>query len=165
MFNRYYRWPRKLPRTLSGFSVLALAEFLASLLLPAKRKFPAGYTPHGGWAYWCLSREHAEYVHRFAQTHPAFVKFFRFTKSADEIFLPTVLLNSPFKGQIVNDDLRYVDWSSNDCTPRILRCADVPKLAASPKLFARKFDTTVDAAVLDLIDEQLLSSKPVAVRV
>jgi hypothetical protein len=135
---------------------------VASLLLPAKRKFPAGYTPHGGWAYWCLSREHVEYVHRFAQAHPSFVKFFRFAKSADEIFFQTVLLNSPFKDRIVNDDLRYVDWSSNDCSPQILRGADLPKLAASPKLFARKFDAAVDAAVLDLIDKQLLSPKPVA---
>ena len=38
----------------------------------------------------------------------------------------------------------------------MLRSEDFPKLAASPKLFARKFDATVDAGVLDLIDRQLL---------
>ena len=31
-----------------------------------------------------------------------------------------------------------------------------PRLAASGKSFARKFDTEVDAEILDLIDEELL---------
>ena len=158
--RHYIRLPRNFRQCTQLFSVeRSPVWWLASLVLPAKRKFPAGFAPHGGWAYWCLSREHAEYVNQFAQTHPAFVRFFRFVKSADEILVQTVLLNSPFKDQIINDDLRYVDWSNNDCSPRLLRTADVAKLASSPKLFARKFDATVDAAVLDLIDDQLLSPR------
>jgi hypothetical protein len=151
--NHYVRFP------LRGGALWARA---LNRVLPKKRQFPKGFQPHGGWAYWCLTREHAEYVHRFAETHPAFVNYFRFVKSADEIFMQTVLLNSEFKDQIINDDLRYVDWSSRDCSPRILRATDLPKLAAVTKLFARKFDSMVDVAVLNLIDEQLLSAKPAA---
>jgi hypothetical protein len=160
VLNQYIRLPRKLRQCTRPFSVeQSPLWFVASLLLPKKRKFPVGFTPHGGWAYWCLSREQAAYVDQFAQTHPDFVKYFRFAKSADETFFQTVLLNSPFKDQIINDDLRFVDWSNNDCTPRILRAADLPKLAASPKLFARKFDVLVDTEVLNLIDEKLLNKK------
>jgi hypothetical protein len=159
--NQYIRLPRKLRQSTGLFSVTrSPLWFLISLFLPAKRKFPRGFKPYGGWAYWCLTREHAEHVYRFAEAHRAFVRFFRFVKSADESFVQTILLNSPFKDQIVDDDLRYVDWSGGNCTPRILGRDDLAKLRESPKLFARKFDTTVDATVLDLIDRELLQTKP-----
>jgi hypothetical protein len=37
-----------------------------------------------------------------------------------------------------------------------LTLADLPSLLASEKLFARKFDETVDADVLDALDAQAL---------
>jgi hypothetical protein len=129
-------------------------------VLPKKRQFPKGFQPFGGWAYWCLARQHVEYLHKFVESNLSFVNFFRYVKSADEIFVQTILLNSPFKDQIVNDDLRYVDWSSDDCHPKLLGAEDIDHLAASPKLFARKFDLVADARILDLIDKKILSARP-----
>ena len=40
----------------------------------------------------------------------------------------------------------------------MLLAGDFGNLAATYHLFARKFDTRVDATVLDLIDEQLLDA-------
>jgi hypothetical protein len=57
----------------------------------------------------------------------------------------------------VNDNLRYIAWQDLDAgSPAILRKADFARLVSSPKLFARKFDATVDAEVLDLIDSEIL---------
>ncbi len=150
LFNRYVQFPLKRGRLRRA----------VNLFLPRKRKFLRGFTPYGGWAYWCLARRHVEYAHDFVKANPSFMKFFRFAKSADEMFFQTMLLNSPFKDQLINDDLRYVDWSSQDCHPKLLGRDDIDRLAESPRLFARKFDATVDAAVLDLIDERLLKIKP-----
>lgn len=149
LFNRYVQFPLK----------RGPLRRVVNLFVPRKRIFPRGFKPYGGWAYWCLARRHVEYAHEFVQANPGFMRFFRFAKSADEIFFQTMLLNSPFKDQLINDDLRYVDWSTQDCHPKLLGKDDIGKLLESSRLFARKFDATVDAAVLDLIDEKLLKIK------
>jgi len=62
-------------------------------------------------------------------------------------------LNSPYGDAIVNDDLRYVRWGDPDAgSPSVLTAMEFTDLARSPKLFARKFDTSVDSTVLDMID-------------
>jgi Core-2/I-Branching enzyme len=147
LFGRYVRLP------LRGSSRLSRA---INLFIPKKRQLPNDFQPYGGWAYWCLARQHVLYIHHFIKAHPSFVRFFRFVKSADEICFQSIILNSTFKDQIINDDLRYVDWSTEDCHPRLLRRDDLGKLIDSPKLFARKFDSQLDAEVLDLIDEEIL---------
>jgi hypothetical protein len=77
---------------------------------------------------------------------------------SDEHFFHTILLNSPLRDRIVNDDLRYVDWSGHGGErPAILRSSDVGAIRASGQLFARKFDVTVDARVLGLLDEGIES--------
>lgn len=67
-----------------------------------------------------------------------------------------MLCNSPFRDALVDQTLTFTDWSLGSPHPTILRKAHVGALAASPALFARKFDATVDGEVLDLIDERLL---------
>ena len=42
-------------------------------------------------------------------------------------------------------------------SPEVLTMDDLPALERTPALFARKFDTTTDAAVLDEIDDRLLA--------
>jgi hypothetical protein len=125
--------------------------------LPLKRSFPRGYKPFGGSSYWCLPRECIEYVYAVACRDRSFVRFFHFVDVPDELFFQTILLNSPFGLSIVNDNLRYIDWKDpNAGSPGILGSGDFEKLALSSKLFARKFDETVDRHVLDLIDRELL---------
>ena len=76
----------------------------------------------------------------------------------DEIFFQTILLNSPFQRMAVNDNLRYIEWPNPDSGSPVILCkGDFGKLISSPKLFARKFDVTVDADVLDLIDQEILA--------
>jgi hypothetical protein len=79
----------------------------------------------------------------------------------DEIFFHTIILNSPFATNVVNDDLRCIDISERR-GPRIWRKSDLEILAQSRGLIARKFDTVVDSEILDLIDLKLLSSAQIA---
>jgi hypothetical protein len=123
--------------------------------LPFKRAFPHGLRPYGGGAYWCLSRECIEYVSRFVAERPDVVSFFRHVDIPDEIFFHTILMSSDLRGSIVDDNLRYIDWTRGR-RPAILETGDLGALRASPKLFARKFDVMQDEDVLDLIDHELL---------
>jgi hypothetical protein len=128
---------------------------------PFKRKIPHGLRPFGGSSYWCLTRDSLEFVDRWTADHPRYVEFFKRVEVPDELFFQTIILNSPFRERVQNDNLRHVEWRDPEsASPAILGAADFPTLAQSPKLFARKFDMTVDAGVLDLIDRHLLARSP-----
>ena len=106
---------------------------------------------HGGANWFNLTREAAEFVVASFSGDPLFRRRFRFTQNGDEIWLQTILLNSPFRDRIMNDCLRYVDWDTGPEYPRILRGPDVQPALASGKLFARKFDETVDRGAIEAV--------------
>jgi hypothetical protein len=124
------------------------------LALPLRRRLPNGLVPWGGGAYWCLSRAVAEYIYGFVLQNPKYVHFFEHVLIPDELFFQTIIVNSPLHESIVNDNLRFIDWS-REPAPAILRVTDFPRLVASGKLFARKFDETVDATILDMLDNHI----------
>lgn len=153
-FGRHLAFP-----TRRGFRSrpIALLWRVLVALFPWKRRFPAGFRPYVGSSYWCLSRECVEYVNDFIARNPAFVRFFRYVDIPDELFFHTLLVNSPWREKIINASLTYSDWTNPAAgLPAVLGREDFEKLCHSPKLFARKFDTTKDAAVLDLIDREIL---------
>jgi hypothetical protein len=124
------------------------------LALPRRRSLPLELQPWGGAAYWCLEREIVEYVHDFVHAHPEYVSFFEHVFVPDEIFFQTIVMNSPLRGTIENENLRYLDWS-REPAPAVLGADDFTALAASNKLFARKFDERIDSAILDLLDASI----------
>src|SRR5215210_219412 len=123
--------------------------------LTRRRKLPAGLVPYTGSAHWCLSRDCLEYV---AGSDPDLVRFFRWSAVPDESFFQTILMNSPLADTLVNDDLRYVDWSEGEASPRVLTSFDLERMVRSSALFARKFDPRVDGGVIDALDAHIDAS-------
>lgn len=66
---------------------------------------------------------------------------------ADEIFIQTIAMNSRIINTVVDDDLRFIDWNRED--PYTYRMCDLDLLVRSHKLYARKFNSTVDRRVID----------------
>jgi hypothetical protein len=127
-------------------------------VIPLRRKVPGGLRPFGGSSYWCLTREAVEHVHGFVLANRRFVRFFEHVDVPDELFFQTILMNSPLASTIVNDDLRFIEWKDPDAgSPSVLRTDDLPALARSDRLYARKFDEDVDVEILDRIDAELLA--------
>jgi hypothetical protein len=124
------------------------------LRIPLRRRIPAGLTPYGGSPYWCLPREVIEWMHRYVETHPDYVRFFEHVFVPDELFFQTLVLNSPHRDSVVDANLRYIDWSTTP-GPKVLRADDLDALLGSGMLFARKFDETVDPEILDLLDRHI----------
>ena len=90
--------------------------------------------------------------------NPRYVRFFKHTLFADENFWHTILLNSPLQNRVSNTRLQYARY-----IPPTGRGAtfekenlDELKAAATDPFFAKKFDTTVDTEILDLVDRELL---------
>lgn len=154
-FGKFYRIPefRQYDSKIKSF----IWQFL--MLLVPKRKFSKNIKPFGGSSYWCITKECAEYVSDFMRKNRRFVNFFKYVYIPDEMFFQTIILNSPFKDSVINDDLRCIDWSSSGrggSLPRIWCGEDMSILVESNALIARKFDTTIDAEVLNMIDSKLL---------
>ncbi|UPT69212.1 MAG: beta-1,6-N-acetylglucosaminyltransferase [Sphingobacteriales bacterium JAD_PAG50586_3] len=105
-----------------------------------------------------MSRQVAEYCVNQHFNNKRYRKFFRYTLIPDEMYIHTILLNSQFANSCINNDLRDIEWDGGDGThPIIFKAEDIDRFKASPDLFARKFDTTVDSKILDLIDKEILN--------
>jgi hypothetical protein len=132
-----------------------------NLLVPKRGPFPLNLHPFGGSLHWTLSREAAEYVEQFVRANPAYDRRFRFTFASDEVYVQTILANSPLRDRLIDNDLRFLKWPAEGAaSPAVLTQADLPQILACDAVFARKFDVTVDARVLDLIDEAVDSRQP-----
>lgn len=119
------------------------------------KRLPYNMHPYGGSPLFCLPRRHIDYVLDFVSRNPKILGFFKRAFAPEEMFFQTIIMNSPLKNEVVNKDEWYIDWSrAREGHPPILTKADLPLLLASEKLFARKFDVTVDSEVLDLIDKE-----------
>ena len=63
-----------------------------------------------------------------------------------------------FQEKIINTYLTYLEWPIDySGHPKILAKNDFEKIRESEKLFARKFDMTIDSDILDMIDQMILS--------
>ena len=97
----------------------------------------------------------AEYILR----NKKFIKkFTRFTCCADEMFLGTVIWNSPFLSQVYDTEpswdghMRYIDRIRNvGSSPHTFTLRDKQSIDESEMLFARKFDEKVDRNIIDYV--------------
>lgn len=123
------------------------------------RKFPANLHLHGGnkSAWWTISGECANYMVREILENRRLLKFIKYCWGTDEFAIATLIMNSEFRKRTINNNYRYIDWSEGNSHPKSLTRADVPELAKSDMLFARKFDSEIDSEVLDWIDFNLLA--------
>lgn len=83
------------------------------------------------------------------QNQKAIKHLCRFSLCADELFLQTFSMISPFRNNIVDDSLRYIDWERGK--PYTFTEADYNELVNANKLFARKFDENISKKVVDRI--------------
>lgn len=151
-YNRYCRANQ------TWFRILSLLWSGLISWIPIKRKLPKGFKPFWGSPYWLLPKECVQYVYDFVQQEPGVVNYFKYVDLPEEIFFQTLFLNSKFKESVVNDNFFYIDWENpNPTRPRVFVKSDFERLVGSSKLFARKFDSTRDADILDLLDGQTLN--------
>lgn len=167
-FMEYYPiyevWKEAIPRLekyhLTNFSFPGKyrIESILNKLLP-KRTPPKRLNYIGRSQWFTITIEHLKYIVDFMDTNPSIKRFFTFTWGSDEVVFQTILYSSHYKDQMVNNNLRYIDWSQGGASPKILTLSDAEQLKKSGKFFARKFDMTVDSQILDWIDENLLTEK------
>jgi hypothetical protein len=162
-FMEFFEMPAKvwgnggMERLHKNFFFLSMGKNYRTFRLPRFRKtMPCNLKPFGGSAAFCLHKEQVSYILDFLDRSPQVLKFFRHVGFSDEIFFQTILLNSQFRSDIINDDKRFIVWSGlAGGHPNFLVETDLKKIMSSGKLFARKFSTTLSGNLLNLVDQEL----------
>jgi len=130
-----------------------LVQNVVNILAP-KRNFPADMKLYGSEksTWWSISGDCARHVIKEASGNKKLNSFLKYCWGTDEFVIATLIMNSTFKAQVVNNNLRYIDWSEGNANPKILTDKDSSALKKSEMLFARKFDINIDSKILDEID-------------
>lgn len=116
------------------------------------RKFPDLYVPYCGSQWWSLTGDCVQYLCNHYIENDDFTNYFKYVHCPDEIYFQTILLNSEFKDRIVNNNMRYIDWSEKMANPKKLIISDYEAIVNSGSLFARKFNLEEDKEILDRLD-------------
>lgn len=104
---------------------------------------------------------------RYVVEHKEWIyKHFKNSFCADEVFLQTLIQNTPFYDNLykkVSDGdyhtcMRYVDWNRGN--PYTFRTEDYEDLISSDYIFARKFDLNVDSEIIDKLEKYLCDKSP-----
>lgn len=106
---------------------------------------------YGGSNWFTITGEFARYIPVYLEKNPSYLKRFNHTGCADEIFFQTLMMDSPFAKNLVNDNLRYLKWGGGS-SPETLTVLDYDNAVASGAFFARKVDQTLSADLLDKLD-------------
>jgi len=132
-------------------------RFINSII---KRKTPFGLKFYGtNSTFWTLTPDCALYVVNYVESRHHLTRFLKFTWGSDEFVFQTIIMNSPYKDSVVNNNYRYIDWSAGGSRPKTLLTEDYEKIIASDDIFGRKFSIEVDSSILDLIDAENLADK------
>ena len=123
-----------------------------------KRELPSWFHYMGGSNHVILSRQAAEYILNDPKAR-RIIQWLKYSEIPDESLFQSVLLNSPLASSVVNDDRRALCWERPGVpSPLTLTRAHLPWLHEAReqgRLFARKFDATVDDEVLRDIEKEI----------
>lgn len=114
-----------------------------------------------GSGYFSITHDLVEYI----LDHESWIaRTFRHGLACDEVFLQTLVMKSPFKDRIsgprhgMTSNLRHIDWTRRDRnSPYTFRMADLDELleARREAFYARKFNTQVDAGIVDALADRV----------
>lgn len=138
-------------------------RWINRLFFPKGRAFWGGLTAYGRSAFFTASDKFVDYTLNYIDKNPGLIKFLKTTWSPDEFIFNTIVMNSPFRDKInvrptvphTAPHLRYIDWSDGLVSPKVFRENDFERLTRSGMFLARKFDETIDAAILDKLERSI----------
>jgi len=143
-FNKYHFYDKFNAKTKIGFKIIMSLLKIQSVLgvnRNVTKKMPPLY---GGSTWVSLTYSCMEYAVNYADENSEFMKSLENTFAPEEIYFQTVLMLSPFRKDLVEKHLFYIDWEfRNGNSPANLDISDLDKLKESKKLFARKIQSPI----------------------
>lgn len=150
-YYHFFRNKRTFVRKLISYSVLKVEK-----LLGVNRLKKDNFKVQKGCNWFSITGDFAEYI---VANMNKWEKIFKYSYCADEVFVQTILLNSPFKDNLYmpncNNNLiacaRLIDWHRDN--PYVFRKEDFYLIKSSSAMFARKFDMNIDSDIVDMVLE------------
>jgi len=93
----------KLEKTSTGRMIYGRNLFIR--IPRINKQLPYGLQPYGDSAWFCLSKKHVDYVLSFIRGKPDLIRFFSHVSTPEENFFQTIIMNSPLRDSVVNDNL------------------------------------------------------------
>ncbi len=174
--NQYTKRPNTMNR-IENYFVESETGFEGA---PFARAYMPYTTPYIGWQWKILSRNCCEFI-TLSPEVDKFRDYYENTLIPDESFFQTVLMNTDYMENIINDDKRAIIWipeigpklssqifTESETTaliesgeiklrPKTMTLDDAPFLLASTAFFARKFDETIDTDILNILENHILT--------
>ena len=115
-----------------------------------------------GANWFSIPHNFAEYV---VKNEHLVESIFKYTRSSDEMFIQTLLFNSPFFENLyrkqMDDDYdackRFIKWDG--VVPKVLNSDDFDEMINSNKMFARKVDEKADPMLINKIYDYIITKK------
>jgi hypothetical protein len=115
-----------------------------------KRLFYSGkMIPYGHSSWFTATHEFVEFALKYFHYNPDYLRFLNTMWGPDEFAFNSLIMNSQFKENLADGNLRYIDWSEGKANPKTLLIDDLNDLMKSGKFLARKFDSQVDQQIID----------------
>lgn len=110
-----------------------------------------------GWQWFSWHRTVAEYVMGYMDSHPEYLRRFKYTCCCDEIIFHT-LLQHKLKDLNINphNSLRFIEWHPKRAytsLPLVLNLNEYDDIIGSDCLFCRKIDPVESGGLIDMLDK------------
>ena len=116
--------------------------------------FDDGFICYKGQPWMTIKRRCVDYLLQTIRDRPKIINYYSRTLIPEESIFNTILANNSTL-RLKNDCLRYIEWpSAASAHPKVLGVSDYANIVSSGKHFARKFDISVDAEILDMLDHE-----------
>lgn len=154
----YHLWVEKVrnPNILvrKGCSFLRRSFLLLQRVVGFQRNW-SGFTLGKGTNWISANKEYIQYL---VDNKDEIIKKFTGVLGPDEIYKQTILQSSEFKDMLFSEagithNLRRIDWMRG--TPYVWRKTDFEELMNCNEIFARKFSSSTDKEIIDMIYENV----------
>jgi hypothetical protein len=154
------RWPKKARRLyINPFHpyrlfrrAVALIYGLGINLLPNEKSLPEKFSIYEGSNWFCIPFHSCQYIIEFLDTNQWYYEVFKNSLVPDQFFFQTIIMNSKYKSDVVNNNLMYIKFGDSlkgRNNPITLRMEHIDVIKNSNEFFARKFDEDVDKHVIE----------------
>lgn len=126
-----------------------------------RRRIPDCLNYYGSETWWVMRTSSAAAILDFLDRNPEVICFFKYVSVPEEIMFASLLKTLPAcRNQVIDSSLRLICWKDiNSSSPKLFTMQEQALISKARKqedlLFARKFDSTLDAAVMDWLDKLL----------
>lgn len=152
-FFRFHFYDTFNCKTPLGFKVNKIILKFQRILGLTRPPFGGFEIFYGGSCWFSISEKCVSYCLRRIENNPGLIKGIAYTLLPEEMFFQTLIVNAEFKDKVINNNLRYIDWTfKNGNSPAVLDEFDYENIKNSGQLFAKKVDGSVSKSLVKLIE-------------